>query len=966
MSLPELLTNLMHTQTLSLSLQNASSNYDPKNQSIFSSYSIDLFRSRTDPTDNPTPVNFVRSNNEVTTDPVNVRTQQATLHNEANSSHPISLTDSRPYQSNSTPVTTGENSRPGVLDDRKFLYTNINTVEFPLNNNRLNIDSEPFKLDIDPKLSLYDHFNRSTDKKTINPLKNDDHHSLNSDDQKSINSISISKNTPSSSNIPNKSIRSSHSDIYISTNSSYDNHMSVPVPVSTRSLSMARRYSNTSHVRKPGHVRSRSCDNQSNQYVNTSKFNKNSLTINGSNQALNQVPQNFFINNSNNSGHSLPITMDNYQFDNSENIKKRRFTLMAPLSYKRFIIFGKPKKTFPAYIKAIKALEEMQFNEAINLFSLVLVKYPQSYSVRCDRAYASYQIEDWDRAMDDLNHAISKKPKKARAYSLRGELYRLISMYEKSLIDLNKSLKLQINIFSLRSRAEVYIAIGRYNDAIIDLNSALEIKPKNISSMIRRSKVYCLLGKYHDAITDLNIALELDPSNNMITASILSNRGEISRLMGRNDLALADLNSSLLLIDDILTLERRGNLYISLGNHNNALTDFERILQLNPKYFSAHKNIANILFKFKIYEKSLLHLNIALQLKSDDFSLLKIRGLIYQTIGRYNDAIKDYNFALNLNPNDLDLFKYRGETFRLIRNFDKSLKDFTKVLELDPKNVYALTRRGEIFRMLKQGTNALRDLDEAIRLDPDNLMARESRGAMNRTLRRYEEALRDLDDAIFLNQNSTFALSNRAAVFHMLRRCNEALFDLKKALKIDPKHVFALETRSALYNFLERYNDALADSNKVLELDPKNVWALTYRGEALHGLKREKEALQDLNKVLENFPDWEYPLSLRGAIYRSLNMNKEALSDLERALNHTKDKAFNIDYETKALCNRGSVLFRLGHYNDALNDFNKVLLRDPTNSFALKERGAVYEALGKKDKELMDINNLLITEPEKS
>ncbi|CAG8686693.1 1473_t:CDS:2, partial [Scutellospora calospora] len=162
-------------------------------------------------------------------------------------------------------------------------------------------------------------------------------------------------------------------------------------------------------------------------------------------------------------------------------------------------------------INNLNALESMKYHDAINLFSDILLKYPNSYSIRCDRAYASYQVEEWDRAIGDLNFAILKKPKNPRAYTLRGEIYRLLNSYKESLMDFNKSLKLQPkNVFALRARAEVYYSIKHFDDSINDLNLALDLDPNNVYTLSRRAKVYCALGFYGASLLDLNKALEID------------------------------------------------------------------------------------------------------------------------------------------------------------------------------------------------------------------------------------------------------------------------------------------------------------------------------------------------------------------------------------------------------------------------------------------------------------------------
>ncbi|CAG8763520.1 16659_t:CDS:1, partial [Acaulospora colombiana] len=100
-----------------------------------------------------------------------------------------------------------------------------------------------------------------------------------------------------------------------------------------------------------------------------------------------------------------------------------------------------------------------------------------------------------------------------------------------------------------------------------------------------------------------------------------------------------------------------------------------------------------------------------------------------------------------------------------------------------------------------------------------------------------------------------------------------------------------------------------------------------------------------------------------GIVYRLTRSYTKALLDLDRAVQNMKDKAFNIDYETKALCNRGVVNRTLGKNQEAARDFNKALLRDPNNIFALCERSKVYEAMGRREKMKADIEFIIKIDP---
>ncbi|CAG8541899.1 296_t:CDS:2 [Gigaspora margarita] len=372
---------------------------------------------------------------------------------------------------------------------------------------------------------------------------------------------------------------------------------------------------------------------------------------------------------------------------------RSRSTFTLPIPTDKFIesFKKKSKDHHPIYLKAIHALEAMQFNEAISLFTQVLSMFPNSYSLICYRAYASYQAESWNQAISDLNRAISKKPRRSRAYSLRGEVYRRLNKFDESLADLNTSLKLKKNIFALRTRAEVYSSLERFYDAISDLDSVLEIDPKNVLAIVRRAKAYCSLNHYQDALLDLELALNFDPVN---TSSILMNRGEIHRLMGRYDLALIDFDSSLQSEENLFALERRGNVYKFLKKDREALADYTRVLQLDSKNFAAHKGRAEILYNIGNHEESLKHMNLALQIEPFDFSLLKGRGKINQELGYLDNALIDYNLALRISLCN------RGATYFALGKYNEALSDFNKVLIRDPKNSYALQERSAVYQAL--------------------------------------------------------------------------------------------------------------------------------------------------------------------------------------------------------------------------------------------------------------------------
>ena len=74
--------------------------------------------------------------------------------------------------------------------------------------------------------------------------------------------------------------------------------------------------------------------------------------------------------------------------------------------------------------------------------------------------------------------------------------------------------------------------------------------------------------------------------------------------------------------------------------------------------------------------------------------------------------------------------------------------------------------------------------------------------------------------------------------------------------------------------------------------------------------------------------------------------------------------AIDIDpkYEL-AIKSRGAAYLRLGHFEDALADFNRVLELDPHNARAFHLRGLAYEKSGDLENALLDISKAIALNP---
>ncbi len=160
-------------------------------------------------------------------------------------------------------------------------------------------------------------------------------------------------------------------------------------------------------------------------------------------------------------------------------------------------------------------------------------------------------------------------------------------------------------------QGDEYCAKGLYEMAISQYTRALDINPMCRQAYTGRGLVYCLHIKdlHEAAVSDFTKAIELDPSDPVP----FHGRGLIYYMTGLYDLALNDFNRVLELNPrwGVGLFRTRGEIYLNKGRFDLAESDFTRAIELNPEYALAYKNRALARYMKKDYEQAMKDVEIA-------------------------------------------------------------------------------------------------------------------------------------------------------------------------------------------------------------------------------------------------------------------------------------------------------------------------------------------------------------------
>ncbi|BAY76665.1 hypothetical protein NIES25_31220 [Nostoc linckia NIES-25] len=360
---------------------------------------------------------------------------------------------------------------------------------------------------------------------------------------------------------------------------------------------------------------------------------------------------------------------------------------------------------------------------------------------------------------------------------------------------------------------------------------------------------------------------------------------------------------------------RCGESYRSMEQYDKALQNFDRAIELYPRYVEA----------------------------------MAKRGNTYCLMERYEDGLQDFNRVIELNPQDEKTLANRGQAYRLMERYEKALQDFDRAIELNPLYDEAIANRGFTYCLMKRYEEALQDFNRAIELDPEYEWAIANRGFTYGSMKRYEEALQDFNRAIELNPNYEWVMANRGQAYRLMERYEDALQDFDRAIELDPKYEWAIVNRGVTYRLMERYEDALQEFDRVIELDPKYKWAIASRGETYRLMERYDQALQDFNCAIQLNPEYDFAIASRGETYRLMERYDQALQDFNRAI--------ELDPKYKwAMAHRGETYRLMERYDQALQDFNRAIELDPKDDWYRYLRAVVYLALQQTDSAEADLN----------
>ena len=137
-----------------------------------------------------------------------------------------------------------------------------------------------------------------------------------------------------------------------------------------------------------------------------------------------------------------------------------------------------------------------------------------------------------------------------------------------------------------------------------------------------------------------------------------------------------------LISNDAEVHNNRGFEYCEIGQYDQAISDFSRAIEINPRLAYAYNNRgAAYLYKGQ-YDQAILDLSKAIEINPRLAHAYNNRGWAYIKKWKYDQAISDFNKTIEIDPRFAEAYFYRAVVYSLVEEYGKALLDVMKAQKL--------------------------------------------------------------------------------------------------------------------------------------------------------------------------------------------------------------------------------------------------------------------------------------------
>lgn len=322
--------------------------------------------------------------------------------------------------------------------------------------------------------------------------------------------------------------------------------------------------------------------------------------------------------------------------------------------------------------------------------------------------------------------------------------------------------------------------------------------------------------------------------------------------------------------------------YEEAGSYDNAMSEYEETLDLNPAYARATMHIGFIQIKRQKPAEALALWETAFEKDKNLSNLFKTSPTAAYYKGKIDEVAAFFHKKVQEAPKNATAHYELGLIYKYFNKLELALQCFRTATEINGVMWEAYLKCGETFALLGQTKMAIEQLKYGTLANPGN-------------------------------KNPVIHLA-LAEVYMTENMMGYAQQQLDKALSLDPKSVKAYIMYGKLFFRLSNFKRAMQQYQKALEIDQFSSEAHYQLAKTCEAMYRPDFALIELEKAVANNPDFAEAYYDWGNLLMQMGDAEKAIPKLEYVLKINQNDAY-------AHYTLGTAYLKIEDYHAAMHHF---------------------------------------------
>ncbi len=278
-----------------------------------------------------------------------------------------------------------------------------------------------------------------------------------------------------------------------------------------------------------------------------------------------------------------------------------------------------------------------------------------------------------------------------------------------------------------------------------------------------------------------------------------------------------------------------GLLYTQTNREDEAVSEFQRTLEIDPSRSDARSALVNIYraqataaAQSQNLEKALSLLIKARKLSPNNHGVLFEFGMVALRMSLFPDAIRAFQQALQVQPNDSKAIYGLGRAQIGLTKFQEAKESFEQYLRLRPDDASGYYALGFVLRALQQIPGARRQFEKSIQLQPAQTESYFCLGLLDLDENKLDDASKHFAEALKQDPKHAGALAGLGRVAFQQKQYLPACELLQQAIASDPDLREAHYYLGMAYGRLGRNEDSQKELQKASQLDREEVQKQQY------------------------------------------------------------------------------------------------------------------------------------------